>query len=390
MTKHLFILTLVFGLGLSVHAQTGNFKNIHQNYHSVRVAGMGGAFAAVANDESAIFYNPAALARFTEGKMQGVLIDGNISTGFDNFYRGLMAASSSADPTAFLNSMIGQYFSGRVKLFEASWVRPNWGFAIIPVDVSADFSFENSTQSNAPWPISASPPFNFRYFADTTIALSYANTIKNESLGLLNWGLTLKAVGRQYASKQVTAKSILDSGGKILSANEQTDGVTTDVDFGLLFTPYMPEDWNFMRAMRPTIGFVGRNLIDGDFSSPIINKSATVKPDKLYRVYDVGLRLEIPQFWIFGGRFALDQRDIGHPNYNERRALHTGFEFDWTVTNWWKGQWRVGMGQGYSSFGFSALFSVLRLDLATFGEDVGTVSTPRENRIYQIKMSGEF
>ncbi|MCB0384245.1 MAG: hypothetical protein KDD43_02535, partial [Bdellovibrionales bacterium] len=43
--------------------------SIHQPYISTRAMGMGNAFTAVADDHSAMFYNPAALARREDGNL---------------------------------------------------------------------------------------------------------------------------------------------------------------------------------------------------------------------------------------------------------------------------------------------------------------------------------
>lgn len=83
----------------------------------------------------------------------------------------------------------------------------------------------------------------------------------------------------------------------------------------------------------------------------------------------------------------MDFRDLGHPNANFRKSLHLGFEFDWTVKNWWKGAYRVGLNQGFFTAGLSAKFACFNLDLVTYGEDVGTYSTPLENRMYSTRLN---
>ena len=42
---------------------------IHHHYQAPRAMGMGGAFVAVANDYSALFYNPAGLDRIDENDL---------------------------------------------------------------------------------------------------------------------------------------------------------------------------------------------------------------------------------------------------------------------------------------------------------------------------------
>lgn len=389
MTKHLGFLTLVFGLvSSSVFAAEGTFSNIHQQYQSIRAAGMGGAFSAVANDYTAMFYNPAAFARFTEGQMQLAPVDLTLTPSFIDFYNDITkiqgsGASQFTNIANTLNRYYGNQYQVRMKLIEMFWARPNWGIGFIPADVTMDFAIQNQ----------GLPALDIRLYADTTFGYSYAKNFVNESLGLLSWGVTTKAILREYASKELNAIDLATSSSSV-SSSDLMDGMTADVDLGLLYNPYFPEGTfgDIMRKARPTFSLVGRNLLDGGFGTRVlkISKTQAGTPEKLFRVFDVGARFEIPKFWIFGGRFAIDERDINHPLFNWKKGTHLGFEFDWTMSSWWKGQWRAGYGQGFFSAGFSALFSVFRLDLATFAEDVGSYDNPKENRMYQIKLVGEL
>ena len=146
-----------------------------------------------------------------------------------------------------------------------------------------------------------------------------------------------------------------------------------------------------MRLARPTFGAVVRNVAETGFSQSL-NLYKTKQyggdaPEKLYRVLDVGTRWEYPSFWIFSGRGSMDMRDIGDPNFNLRRGFHAGLEFDWTLFSWWKGQYRGGVNEGYPTLGASFLFTLFRLDLVTYGEDVGTEDSPVENRMYMVKLN---
>lgn len=59
---------LIMAAHESVAAPALDFS-IHQPYISTRAMGMGNAFTAVADDHSAMFYNPAALARRENGNL---------------------------------------------------------------------------------------------------------------------------------------------------------------------------------------------------------------------------------------------------------------------------------------------------------------------------------
>ena len=392
MTKHLSIWALVLSLGNLAHAAVATFTNIHHQYQSIRALGMGDAFTAVANDTSALFYNPAAYARFQEGEVNLALIDVEGSYNLPTLQsqaQGLFGTGTAnvSNIVSTLNQMYGNQYGARVKALEVGWARPGWGMAFVPADVTTDFGVSNQ----------AAPALDVRAYGDTTFGFAIGRTIRNQNAGLLSWGLTFKGIQREYLSTEVNAFDIATSSSASQAVTNSittgggtlSDGFTLDTDLGFLYTPYMPEwMWDWVREARPTFAIVGHNLVDEGFSNQYfkINPSNGT-PEQLYRVFDFGTRFEIPQFWIFGGRFAIDERDYNHPQFNWKRGFHAGFEFDWTVTSWWKGQWRAGYQNGDGTAGFSALFTIFRLDLATYSEDVGTYLNPKPNREYELKMS---
>ncbi|MFN7729998.1 MAG: hypothetical protein ACK5P7_12640 [Bdellovibrio sp.] len=372
-------------------ATDGLFTSIHHQYQSPRALGMGDAFVAVANDYSALFYNPAGLARIEEGQIN-LSIDAAVSQDFLSFQKDIQDASavqgSDADKAQayieLLQKNYGKNFSLRTGLFEAIWVRPGWGLGFIPVDLTLDMSVHNQ----------AAPSISARTYIDSTFAYGFAGDVKDESIaGRLSWGVTTKFVNRGYFSKDVNALDLV-ADSNIVRKEDLREGYTVDADLGLLWTPYISGDgfWSLFQLARPTFGAVLRNAAETGFgqSLKLINKDpnptvATDPPEKLHRVLDLGTRWEYPSFWIFGGRGVMDVRDIGHPSFSARKGLHAGFEFDWAVTTWWRGQYRVGLNQGYFTAGLSALFTMLRLDAVTYGEDVGSFNFPKENRVYLVK-----
>lgn len=359
---------------------------IHHTYQSPRALGMGDAFTAISDDYSALFYNPAALARRKDGQINMSLNFAG-STAFGDFAKDIKTASDTEGETEKQQAMIdlledqyGKHYSLRAELLSGIWVRPNWGFGIIPVDTSIDLDVNDQV----------GPAINLTTYVDTTIAYGYARDVKWIAGGDNSAGITVKGVNRGYVSKSLGVMDLVES-SDVMSTKDLKEGFTVDLDFGFLYTPHIPESgfWSLFEYTKPTFSFVARNVLDYGFSQDlnVFDKEKSEKPTKLGRVFDIGSRWEYPSKWIFGGRGSLDIRDIGHSNFNFRKGLHAGLEFDWTMFSWWKGQYRVGINQGFLTLGASALFAVFNLDLVTYAEDVGTYSNPKENRIYMIKMN---
>ena len=81
---------------------------------------------------------------------------------------------------------------------------------------------------------------------------------------------------------------------------------------------------------------------------------------------------------------------MGHDNWTFNKSHHAGLEFGWEVSKWWRGHWSVGLNQGYITAGFGGKAGWLQLDLATWGEEVGTKDSRREDRRYIAELSFDF
>jgi hypothetical protein len=363
---------------------------IHHLYQSNRALGMGDAFVAVANDYSAIFYNPAGLARRDDGQVNLSINIGG-SPGTYTFYKDMDAIQKSDDSelqkqtdiAQLIQDNYGKTFSFRLAPLEGIWVRPKWGVAFIPADVSMEMTMHQQV----------GPTADTIIYADSTLALSYADDLHWIEHSRLSWGVTGKFVNRGYLNKQLRSSDFA-ANSKIIDKEDLLEGYTVDADLGTLWTPEMPDVglWSFMRMARPTFGLVVRNIAETGFGQTmkLLNKDKTEAPEKLYRVVDVGSRWEYPSAWIFGGRGTLDVRDIGHPNFNWRKGVHAGLEFDWAVSSWWKGHYRGGLSQGYWTAGVSLELGIFNLDVVSYADDVGTLNSPKENRNYAVKLNLDF
>jgi hypothetical protein len=368
--------------GAAGAAQSLDFT-IHQEYTSTRALGMGNAFIAVVDDHSSLFYNPAAMARREDGVVR-MFLRGGIDSGYLDLFDEIEAAQAKPTEaeqvdamTDLVESHYGDHFYFRMPTIGATWVRKNWGIAFVPADLSVDIAVHQQI----------GPMLNVNAYLDSTLAYGYARDVKGVGKNSrLSLGATVKAIHRVNVSEAISAGE-LASDTDVLDTSSANEGLTIDADIGVLYTPRVKT----RAIVKPTFAFVARNILDYGFTTNFhfIDKN-TGEPPKLQRRFDFGTKLDLPNFWKFEPKVAADIKDVGHKNWTWVKGSHIGAELYWKMYNWWKGHWAFGLNQGYWTAGLGARMAIFQLDIATFGEEVGTTDAKKESRRYMLEMSLDF
>lgn len=374
-------------LGLVIQPMANASKSIdftiHEEYISTRALGMGNAFTAVVDDHSALFYNPAALARREDGVVR-MFLRGGLDSKYIGFVNEIKDATKLPTQneqidaiTALVQKNYGHHYYFRAPTLGAMWARKNWSLAFIPADLSIDMAMHQQV----------GPMINVNGYLDSTLAWGYGRDFSWFGKGnRFSMGTTLKAVHRVNVSEAIIAAD-LAADPKVFDMNRANEGLTGDIDIGTLFTPKVGQN----AFLKPTFAIVGRNLLDYGFPTNFhLVDPNSGKPPKLIRRFDFGSKFELPHFWKFDPKFSADLRSVGHPNWTLKKGYHVGAELYWKMYNWWKGYWSVGLNQGYWTAGFGARMAIFQIDLATYGEEVGTASVPNESRRYMAEMSLDF
>jgi hypothetical protein len=376
----LSLLSVIFSVEAKADVREVKDFRIHEDYRSIRALGMGDAFVAVAEDYNTLFYNPAGLANVTEPEIN-LSLGAAADSKFMKFYNDINSAAGSQDNTKIGNILAenyDNYYAARASLLQAVWVRPGWGLAVLPIDMSIDFSIHKV----------AAPALDLVSYQDTTIAWGRGwkpHWSPNHDISL---GITAKAIYRAYYNRVFFASDLAAKDSKLLRAQDADEGMTADADLGFLWTPKLAKN-SWWRHTKPTVGFVARNIIDYGFTSNyhLIDKDTSGEPAKLGRRFDLGTKFDLPDWWIWKVRAAADMKDMGHENFTVNKGFHAGAEFLWKIKSWWQGGWRLGVNQGYPTFGFSATFAFFSLDLVTFADEVGPSDRPKAVRTYALKAS---
>lgn len=383
MFRYCFIFFVVaYFVARTSFAQQAFQYGIHHQFESTRAMGMGNAFVAIADDENAIFYNPAGLRQLKEGKMN-FFIKGAVDPEIPDLLDDIDKAGDAVDETqAFLNLInanLNNNYGLRAPSLGMLWARPRWAMAAILADVTADISFQRVGVPNV----------DVKAYQDTTLAYARAWDIRTKS-GKLSWGVTGKLINRAFIDRRLDAATLV-ANDDILDESLAQEGLTLDFDIGALWRWQRPIS-GFWRHFEPSAGFVVRNVLDYGYltNAKLLTDVDSGDPEDLQRRIDIGGAVKLPQWWIWDTTLAVDFKDILHDNWTFRKSYHVGLEFLWEMASWWKGGWRVGLNQGHFTAGFSGQIWKFKLDLATYTNEIGTSSNQNESRLYMFTTSLDF
>lgn len=360
-------------------------QSIDHHTLSVRALGMGGAISAAADDFNALAFNPAALANLKEFQIHGTIgagLDDDVKTLFDDISSAGDGAANETEETEAIVDAIEKQFGKRPYLrvtpLYGAWVWKNWGFSFTPADITVDLGVNQQV----------GPSIDTTTTVDTSFLMGYAREVKSRK-AKISWGVTGKLIHRIFYQDTLTAAQLAED-DEFFRSEDADEGLTFDLDVGILFTPKPPGSgfFSFLKYVRPTFSLVGRNLIDYGFTTNfnLVDENSG-EPPKLQRRFDFGSKWELPKLWVFHPRFVFDIRDMGHDNWTFKKGYHAGFELEWIVGNWLRGAYRVGLNQGYLTAGVTAKLAWFELGVATWGEEIGTGDNTDESRRFLVNLS---
>lgn len=338
----------VFGSGNDIMA-----KEYPTLYRGVRPLGMGGAFTAVADDENALFYNPAGLSKIStfsiavinpliEASENGYALYQDITT------EDLDDTGEAAD---LLRKYVGEHEHFRVAL------TPYAGFNVAKVGVMVSGLAQGTFDAEIRNP--AWPEAHLDIVAD--YGLLAGGGIELPITGL-SVGVALKYINRQSLSEVYTATDIAASDFEQMIEDDLESGAGVSADIGAMYK------LSFIPIVDTQVALAVQNIPDMGMGDALDIKSQV----------NFGLAVEksLKIFSIIG---AIDYLDIGS-NVGEDddipKRLHFGVEAKLpTILSV-----RLGLNQGYLTAGVTVDIWLLRLDLATYGEEVGAYAGQRDDR----------
>ncbi len=358
-TKLLLCLTAAVMACFSVSlAPAAEYQGFHRG---TRTLGMGGAFTAVADDQNAIYFNPAGLSQI-KGFGLGILnpqvevSDESIDL-FSDFQ------DVDMDDSAAVADMMRKYIgdNNHIKLATDTYLGFKAGNAGIMVDAIAQANV-NMRIRNPVWP-------EAQIDAITDYGVMLGAGIPVPGVSGLSVGATLKAIVRNSLNVVYTADVIADDDFEDTLDDDMVEGSSIGLDLGALYTT------DAVPFTQVNVAVVAQNIPEMKFGDAADQKTQ----------FNAGIALSQK---AIGLRFTetLDIHDItdnltGDESYEKK--IHMGVEVALPVIL----SARVGLNQGYATAGATLDFKIFKVDVATYGEELGVIGGQTEDRRYVGQIS---
>lgn len=384
-------------------------EEIPESFVPVRPHAMGGAMTAVANDENAIWTNPAGISRVRKARSRktvNLIKVPNLILGANSKSKDFIESVSSGSNSNSLEQVAEQA--------DQLGEKPFWAFAgAFPLimfdmeDLPSALGVYSGTTIRSVLSDSDKSLANTEAISDLGGVYGLAFTDRSNRI---NFGIVTRYVARYAYEDQVP----IDEFSNVKSLQERlksnsNKSTALAVDLGFM--------WTFADFWFPTIGVAVLNaptgcrddylnpfsktrqtvcgtVFKGDFANP--EAISTVDPTDIRYGFSLTPRLSNK----LGARLAIDvhhaaivsgSKVYGLDGIDPIKLLHAGIEF-FTGNPLLPSpfSFSLGLNQGYYTMGASARLPYFSLDFSSFGRDISADASPKEDRRYMGGLSVDF
>jgi hypothetical protein len=378
-------LALSIPVVLAAPALAGNGTRLPpSNFVGVRPAAMGQAFTAVADDQNALYYNPAGLARLPQWSLELLSPilgwNSNITDNYSDIKDITGGGSSSQKDAVEKIGPVIETISG-----ENNYVRAG----IAPYFVMPQFGMAAYAQVEAeivPHGQAVPTIIDFDFSGDTDMRMGYAHNFLGQKLSVgasVAYKERVQVLLEEFSLFDLTEISKSQSKQDELIKKHLRAGWGIGVDTGVLFTP--------VATWSPTLGVSILNIGDVTFRkggplSGVVDEKAkggSGVPSSIPQSVNMGVSVT-PTFGNWITRASFDYRDINLPlPASQKPALG--------VEGGWRGKYvsalaQGGLAEGYLSGGFEVRLLLLNIRYATYKTERGYFPTQRPERRHVVQL----
>jgi len=363
-------------------------------YKDPRVMGMGGANVAVGGYSTSVFSNPAGLAKIK--KSHGFVVDllglgVSVSDKFEDFATDLDDVETDTDtnPNAtsdivkLLKNYSGDHFHFGVDNYTAISKNSDafaWSLGVL---AAADINYKVHANGGTSFLETSSRSFG-------GVILGGAKPYETD-FGRLDVGVSLKYISQISYEGGLTVNELLDDDvqEKFKDKYEETSS-GFGVDIGATLYPFEDSYWH------PAIGFsllnIGSMSMDDNYGGQpmTLNVGMSISPDvsiieSLVVAVDYvdALNANQVRFYNLSGN-TVNVEDIDEDDYSKRLRLGVGLGL--IDSSFLSMALNAGMYQGAYTAGVNLEMTMLKINVATYQEEIGTGNASNTDRRYIAKL----
>ncbi|MGE4234003.1 MAG: hypothetical protein AB7F43_11805 [Bacteriovoracia bacterium] len=364
MRFHLILLLLFSSLIASAS------EELIRTYRGVRSLGMGGLVTTTGVYDEAMFGNPATMIEAETWKLSILNVTAEVN---DNLIKDIntvkgVSGSSGSSVITKLSSLSGRNQHARVTVFPALYMphlfdrNTGLSFGVI-ANVQANLMLRSTLDLDSQTYVDAGPVVNF------------VRRVWHEQLA---FGINLRATYRGASDSSIGATSFL-SGTKLTPSDLLGVGAGIDGDIGVLYR-FEKRIFGFLPAIGASLNNVAKS------SYKFGNKPGLGKPPANDRTAAVGVRFDLPDLFFFRKIIlAAEMQNIGSTSKQASIFKKTHMGLETKLLHFLS--IRGGANQGYYTAGLGIDIPILKIDLATYGEELGAVAGQLEDRRYVARIS---
>jgi len=352
----------MLGLTFAALGSVAQAGVIREYYRGTRAMGMGGAFIAVADDEQALFLNPAGLAGIEQASFHYAAVD--IASTYDAALYALSNLGnlgSTDGMMTLLEDAVGKNIFAQTQ-FTPTLIAPNFGAAII-MDAQATLNQENKV----------APDTIFQLQQTNGVQVGYGIAIGRgkKSRGELRIGIGAKVLWRRGGYRDISLMDLYGADAQFLTRHTGGWGMGYGGDLGMQYI------LNLSKRMRLMAGTVYTNLGDVNFGT------GSPAPDSVKGNWGIG----------FAAQYKMRDTKITVA-YDYTSLLQ---ETDWRKKNHMGLEIALpfltllgGINQTYISFGAAMNLWIMRITASSFGVENGSFAFQDGERRYQLRIDLKF
>lgn len=374
---------LVMTITSTASAQTLVQRNSGRMMQGARPLGMGNAFIATkGTDENAMFYNPAAINDY-EKKLhfRFLLPTVEFSAKAINFFASdlpdLADDINNQATTAGKINQFDAFAAANTGRYEEVGVRGN---AVIMMHKYLTASIFYESQAVLALTNPASSTVDIEAINQGGLMIGSAYSFFDDHLQV---GAAVKFIERHLVDQTVTQRDIIVNAsgnfGDIFNLKEFGFGIGFDI--GVKGTP--PIRGKVWEYLKPVFAITLQDIGDTRFF-------AGDNVGRQQQSLSFGYALH-PDFWKLKSTFAMDLRDLDHRG-DFLTKFHVGYELTWPeISKILRSvSVRVGVNQIYVTGGVGFDFKYFKMDLATYGREIGARTIQKQSRMFTASLSAGF